>query len=307
MEKKVKTNYFAILDADSTVDKSSLKFLFKEFFLKHSDCEKIAAVISKMYIEKNKSLVNRIQRFMYYFSGFSRFCYSKNQLLYMTPGVLSLYKKKTAKQVGYFDKENITEDFEIAFSLKGEGYKIVYCEKSKVKTNPPETWTSFLKQQIRWTRGFIQTNKKHRKFIFNKDFGFWGLFAIPLSIISQILLIFLFSSLIVNLSKKIYEKTLFLIYNPSFLNGLFDFEIKQVLLNLDLFITLPILFGFLYVFILVKESQKIFSNKFFSEEKFKNFLAFFVYIFIFGFFYAYILFVSIFKEIKGERKTWGTK
>ena len=307
LKEKVKTNYFAVVDADSTVDKNSLKFSFREFFLESGNLEKIAAVISKMEIKNKNTFINRFQKFSYYFSGVSRFFYSKIQLLYITPGVLSLYNKKYVEKVGFFDEKNICEDFEIAYNLRSKNYRIIYCENSKVKTNAPETWKIYLKQQIRWARGFIQTNKKHKRYILNCKSGFWGLFMIPISIISPILLIFLFFSLIKKTFQGIYEKILTIIYNPSFFYDFFAFDIKKYILNLDLFIALPVLIGLIYIFFLVIETQKIFGKKLFSKEKLKNISAFLFFVLIYGYLFVYVFLKALIMEIRKEKLSWGTK
>ena len=307
--KKIKTKYFCILDADSTLEKDSLKNLYKYLFIKNENNEtnKIGAVISRLKPNNENIFIVKLQIILYMVVGISRYLQSELKTLYLTPGVLSLYKTNLVKKIGYFDDKNLTEDFEIAYRIRKNNHLVLFSKESKTYTNVPKTFKIFIKQQIRWTRGFIQTNIKHKECIFNKKYNFWGLYQIPISLISPILLMVAFVYISINLFIFMWEFILKLIYSKTLL---FSFEFTNILdifYSIDIFLFFLISIGILYLFFLFYFIGNFYSHSFFSKDKFKNIFILLFYILIFNYIYIYIYLISLYDELIKKKYDWGTK
>lgn len=213
---------FGCVDADSIVDKKSLKYMISHFHDK-----KTGAVISALRVIKPTNFFEKIQRLEYIIAILSRKLRASINTLAMTPGVLSLYSTSILRKLKGFDANNLTEDFEIALRLKYNGYNIMIEPKSLTYTKVPSNLRSFWRQRIRWYRGFIYNHIIYRDMFFNKRHGLMGYFQFPLNILGVIIL---FTSIFVisyEIIRKISEEisrilniqgylTNHLFYIPSF-------------------------------------------------------------------------------------------
>lgn len=77
------------------------------------------------------------------------------------PGGFGAFKSNFLNNVGKYDVDTLGEDFDLTVKLHKLGKKIVFSEKSTVKTSGPHTWKLLLKQRIRWSYAQIQVLLKH--------------------------------------------------------------------------------------------------------------------------------------------------
>ncbi|MFH7028231.1 MAG: UDP-forming cellulose synthase catalytic subunit [Heteroscytonema crispum UTEX LB 1556] len=71
-------------------------------------------------------------------------------------GSAALIRKDHALEVGGIAVETVTEDCHTALRLHSKGYKSVYYDKIMVAGLAPETFSSYVGQQVRWARGMAQ-------------------------------------------------------------------------------------------------------------------------------------------------------
>ncbi|MBW4559760.1 MAG: UDP-forming cellulose synthase catalytic subunit [Mojavia pulchra JT2-VF2] len=71
-------------------------------------------------------------------------------------GSAALIRKSHALEVGGIAVETVTEDCHTALRLHSKGYKSVYYDKIMVAGLAPETFSSYVGQQVRWARGMAQ-------------------------------------------------------------------------------------------------------------------------------------------------------
>ncbi len=94
---------------------------------------------------------------------------SENEMFYMAiqPGLdfwnssffcgsAALLKRSALEDVGGIGGSSITEDAETAIELHSIGYNSAYISKPLVAGLQPETFSSFIKQRMRWAQGMIQ-------------------------------------------------------------------------------------------------------------------------------------------------------
>ncbi len=304
--KQIKTEYFSIVDADSVVSSKSLKKAMPLFYRK--DKEKVGAVISKLKPEnEDRNLVERTQVIEYMIVGLVRNLLANLRLLHITPGVLSIYKTDLVKKLGYFDENNLTEDYEIGVRIRKSGHLVDFSDESLVFTRTPNTWRQLFKQRIRWARGFFQTHFKHKDIYFNKKHGLFGLYEFPLNMFSIIVLLTAVSIFAYNIFRGVYEFLFKLINTPSLISW-FEWQgLYAALLATDSQLLIPIIFTVFVTLFFVYFVKTFYSSDFFKKNKTRKFLALFLYIFIYSYIYVYIILKGLFMELTGKKYDWGTK
>jgi cellulose synthase (UDP-forming) len=71
-------------------------------------------------------------------------------------GSAAVIRKEHALEVGGIAVETVTEDCHTALRLHSLGYKSVYYDKIMVAGLAPDTFSSYVGQQVRWARGMAQ-------------------------------------------------------------------------------------------------------------------------------------------------------
>ncbi len=228
---------FACVDADSVVEEDSLANAIHNF-----SKPKVAAVISSIQIYQPKNIYEKLQKIEYVMAVLMRKLMSSIDTLAMTPGVLSIYKTDVLKKIGGFDKDNITEDYEVAMRLKYHGYKIEIEDNSITHTKAPRSFWSLWRQRVRWYRGFIFNHLKYRKMFFNKKYSFLAYFQLPLDVIGVVFLLTATGIIAFNVIKHLYE----FIVRSVMIKGYFTSQIfsipsfKEIILSQNMKIMIPI-------------------------------------------------------------------
>jgi len=184
--KKINTEYFCILDADSYLEKNALIKMIGYF-----NDKKIGAVISSVNIKRSKGFLNYFQFIEYLITDFLRKILSSEDAMYIVNGAGTIFKTDLVKMLGGFDEKNETEDLEMALKLVKNGYKIKTSFNGFSFTHVPRTLKEFFKQRLRWYTGFFRNTYKYHNLIFNPKYGLVGLFALPLNSLWTIVMIYL--------------------------------------------------------------------------------------------------------------------
>jgi len=246
---RTKGEFFACLDADTTLHPDALLHLVPHFSRKA-----VGAVIGQVKVENPRNLYERIQRVEYIYSNFIRRLWSNLRTLFVAPGgACSLFRTKVIRDLGGFVEAGMTEDLEIGLRLKANGYDVHMEPKAITCTTVPRTWSALWRQRVRWYRGFTVNHLKYRHIFFKPSHGLFSNFQLPLNVLGIILL--LTTVLIVGYGSMsdLYE----LLYRSLtikgyFINHFLDFPtLKELLLGQNVQVTLPIVIGALLVAYLV--------------------------------------------------------
>lgn len=167
-----------LLDADTLVTKNCLKKI-----VSYLEDPTVGVVTTHIKIDTHKGILAKIQNIEYIFSALSKKLISLLNSMYVTQGTLAVIRKNLAKEVG-FSNDTLTEDMDLALSIRKRGYKIVNCMDAITYTRIPHTIKSLAKQRIRWYRGFIENTKKHSDMLFSNKFPHLGWFIIPTSFLA---------------------------------------------------------------------------------------------------------------------------
>lgn len=190
--------YVACIDVDCLLLEDALQKMIKPF-LESTDEKVIAAggvirIANSCKIKDGKLLEinlpkNGIVRgqILEYLRAFllGRMAWSKLNGLLVISGAFGLFDKKIAMEVGGYDTKTVGEDMEIIVRMrrhmeeKKVKYRVAYIPDPLCWTEAPDNYKIFISQRNRWTRGTIETLKKHRKIGFNREYNALGMISYP--------------------------------------------------------------------------------------------------------------------------------
>lgn len=176
---KIKTDLVGCLDADSFVDKDTLKRIALSF-----ENPQIMAVTPSIKVYKPQNIIQKIQRVEYNWGIFLRKMLSFLDALYVTPGPFSIFRRKVFDDLGYYKKAYNTEDLEMALRMQSKHYKIGNSYKAFVYTVTPNTVRALYKQRLRWTYGFMKNVIDYKHLLLKKEYGNLGFFILPVATLS---------------------------------------------------------------------------------------------------------------------------
>jgi cellulose synthase/poly-beta-1,6-N-acetylglucosamine synthase-like glycosyltransferase len=190
--------YVACIDVDCLFLEDALQKMIKPF-LEITDAKVIAAggvirIANSCVIKEGKLIdVNFPKKWLEraqileYSRAFllGRMAWSRLNGLLIISGAFGLFDKKIAIEVGGYDTKTVGEDMEIVVRMRRhmrdgkQKYKVAYIPDPLCWTEAPDNYKVFISQRNRWTRGTIETLKKHRKIGFNPKYRVLGLISYP--------------------------------------------------------------------------------------------------------------------------------
>src|SRR6185503_7948020 len=129
----------------------------------HLGRENVGAVSVQHLIENPTSLVELMQVAEY--ERDRRYIGRKGGKVGCMSGMGTAFRVSALKQLvtqrGYvYDKDNWTEDWELTFALRGNGWLCMRPQNLRGTTVPVPTWRALFVQRERWGRGYFQTISK---------------------------------------------------------------------------------------------------------------------------------------------------
>ena len=230
----------AVNDSDSFPEKDAFIKMVDYF----SDKD-VAAVTSTVLVKNKNSLLEKLQAIEYAMIAYARKLLEYLDSVFVTPGALSIYRKKALLEIGGFDKKNITEDIEIAWHLLSRLYKIKMSLAARTYTIVPTKFKIWWKQRLRWDIGGFQTLYKYRHTLFNNKYKALGMFVVPF-FGSYIILSFIgFFVFFVVFLRKFFVNYIF--FYQSFLNSSKIFRIEALNLSPSVFTFFGILLSIIFM------------------------------------------------------------
>ncbi len=287
--KIAKGELVAIIDADS-FPKSDVFSKLVGYF----EDSKIGVVTVPHLSRRKENFLDRVHTYYQILVATNRKFLEILDGVYVTPGPMSLYRKKALEDIGGFDTENITEDIEATWHLAKNGWKRKMCLATTTTTLLPNTLKKFFNQRVRWSIGGLQTAAKYKKEFFKSNMVSY--FILPYFILSIFLGIFAIFFFLFLFGKRIFESYIFFnsiyITNGSFFS-LFEFNFfPHIIFILSIFlIIITSIFSLLMLMMLEENFLKT-----------KNIKFFFVYLIFLGIIQSVIFITAIFKFIKKDIK-----
>src|SRR3989344_2013015 len=129
------TDFFGCLDADSVVDSESLVRIMSYFEKDPS----IMAVAPSVTVYDPKNFIQYAQKAEYNMGVYLKKMLGFLGAINVTPGPLTIFRKRVFDELGPYRHGHNTEDMEIAYRMQKNRYKIEHCNDAYVYTNTPPT------------------------------------------------------------------------------------------------------------------------------------------------------------------------
>ena len=297
------TEFFACLDADSSVERDTL---LKMMGLFEEDEEKsdgrLAIVTPAMKVKNPTGLLQKLQRIEYLAAILvgKTMCYLN--CIHVAPGPFSVYRTKVIKKIGGFDVTNLTEDQEIAYRVQAHHYRIKLCFNGYTYTKSPNTLRSLYRQRNRWIKGSLQNQVKYRKLFFNRKYGDFGMLQVPNNFFNLFLAfaaVFLFFYyILIPMVSKLRDLYIVGFDVVPFLKDIFNYSFEVAFVNLGLLLLFVFLFALtLTIFYL--------SHKTTNERISKYGMAYLaVYFLIYYLFLSFIAVIASIELLFGRKQKW---
>jgi cellulose synthase/poly-beta-1,6-N-acetylglucosamine synthase-like glycosyltransferase len=171
------------VDADSMITRSALDEIVRAMSKRN-----IAAVSGYIRVLNNNVKLTRAQE-LEYIVGIEmlRRALDLFGAVMVVPGAFGAFKKYAIENTGYYDKDTITEDFDMTIKILKAYGSVGASSTAAAFTEVPSTWKSLYKQRMRWSRGTLQTAIKHRDAFWNARFGYLHTIVMPILFLSYLM------------------------------------------------------------------------------------------------------------------------
>jgi hyaluronan synthase len=212
--KRAKGDIVVQLDSDSYVEPKTLPYLVEYF-----NNPTVGAVCAHAYIENaDQNLLTRMQSAHYYVAfRISKAAESIFSTVFCCSGCSSAYRKDLILPIlDEWLKEEFLgapvtwgDDRALTNQVLKKGFKTVYTDKARSMTIAPSTWRQFLKQQIRWKKGWFVNSFFVNRFIYKTQPFVAFTYFLPLTITTTIspviaLKVFLYDYIVHGISPLYY-------------------------------------------------------------------------------------------------------
>lgn len=198
----METEFFGCLDADSFADPEALVRIMSYF---EQDAG-IMAVAPSVAVTNARNIIQNAQKAEYHMGVYTKKMLGFLGAINVTPGPLTIFRKKVFDDLGPYRHGHNTEDMEIAYRMQKNDYRIEHCNDAFVYTNTPSSISKLYKQRLRWIYGFINNTLDYRAVIFRKQYGNFALFTLPTGIIAVTTVTYLFARVVYQLGSFAYSK-----------------------------------------------------------------------------------------------------
>lgn len=193
-----KSRFVACVDVDCLLIEDALQKMVKPF-LEITDEKVIATggvirIANSCVIENGKLIEVNFPKdllvssqILEYLRSFSlgRMAWSRLNGLLVISGAFGLFDREIAVIVGGYDVNTVGEDMEIIVRMRRFmeeeklPYRVSFIPDPLCWTEAPDNFKVLISQRNRWTRGTIETLKKHKKMALNWRYGKLGLISVP--------------------------------------------------------------------------------------------------------------------------------
>jgi poly-beta-1,6-N-acetyl-D-glucosamine synthase len=204
-----KADFVLCMDGDSTLSEGTLKLAVRHFVN-----PKIGAVAGNVKVINRHKLYTDLQA-LEYIEGLNmaRSAQSFANLVNIIPGPIGVFRRKALQDAGFYASDTFAEDADLTLNILSKGWKIYYEPRAISFTEAPEKLQQLLKQRYRWTRGILQSLRKHSNLMTNPTINFGTTFILWLMVYESLLwpvmnifsnMFFIFAALVFGKSELIF-------------------------------------------------------------------------------------------------------
>jgi len=287
------SEFFGCLDADSFVHPQALKRILSYF----EKDPKTMAVAPSIVVYNPKNILQSAQKVEYDMAIYTKKMLGFMGGIHVTPGPFSIFRRKVFDDLGNYHKAHNTEDQEIALRMQEHGYKIDHCPDAYVYTNTPNSVVKLYRQRLRWIYGFIKNLIDYRRLLFRKKHGAVAMFTLPSGIISILGVIFLSTTIVINIFKFVKTKIIQIhtIGFSNFFNLNYKFEWFFVSTKVALFLSI-----ILYILVIVS----VLIGRKMSEGKVTFSISILYFIIIYSVIAPFWMIRAIYNAIFSKESSW---
>jgi peptidoglycan-N-acetylglucosamine deacetylase len=295
--KYTKDEFFICMDADSFIEQNALNNMLPYF-----DDPTVASVLPLIKLKKIKGFTLSLQYVEYLVNFFLKKLLSFLDCIHVTPGPFGAYRKSALDEVKGFDVNNLTEDLEMALRLQKKNYRIIQLMGTKVFTLGPENLKSWYMQRNRWYKGTLLNLFKYKGMMFNKEYGEFGMFQLPMVLGAAMLSIFfalfvVWSHMLKPFLQKAYDMS-YIDFNVGLMTNLWieRFSFLDINYMLIFFTFVVMLLGLCWVILAFKYTEEFFTKRGFTSTT--------MYMIIYPFFLSVIWLGVVFDLLRGKKQKW---
>jgi cellulose synthase/poly-beta-1,6-N-acetylglucosamine synthase-like glycosyltransferase len=169
-----KADFVLCMDGDSQLSPDALKSA-----VRHFSNQKIGAVAGNVKVLNRRKFFTDLQA-LEYIEGLNmaRSAQSFIRLVNIIPGPIGVFRKKAIEDAGYYSSDTFAEDADLTVKIIASGWQIYYEPNSVSYTEAPANLQQLLKQRYRWTRGILQSLRKHKRLLINPTINFGHTFIL---------------------------------------------------------------------------------------------------------------------------------
>jgi cellulose synthase/poly-beta-1,6-N-acetylglucosamine synthase-like glycosyltransferase len=154
----VTTDVVCGVDADTLLDADALRLLVTDLEAGHD------ATCATVIPQQSRGFIVRARRFQYALARYW-WKYVQRQLgrIYVLAGCSYTIRTAVLRAVGGYVEAPISEDGHLTWRLYEHDARITYTPDALARTQEPETWRAWHRQQKRWASGFFQILAGHTR------------------------------------------------------------------------------------------------------------------------------------------------
>jgi cellulose synthase/poly-beta-1,6-N-acetylglucosamine synthase-like glycosyltransferase len=147
-----------VVDSDSKLSNNAVELMVNYF-----NEEKVGAVAGSVFVSNRVNSITKLQA-LEYIEGLNmvRNGQAFFSLVSIIPGPIGMFRKSAIVEAGGYESDTFAEDADLTMKLIGLGYKIEFEADAVAYTEAPEGLLDLIKQRYRWTRGILQSLRKHK-------------------------------------------------------------------------------------------------------------------------------------------------
>ncbi len=197
----LKTELVVSFDADTKINTDAMRKA-AHYFIKD---KKLMALGGTVLIDKPKTFVQKAQEIEYEIFSFTKKMLGFADAVFVVPGAFSIFRREVFDIVGGYRNAHNLEDIELTIRMQKHGLKVSHAHDAIVWTKGPDTVKKLYKQRLRWSYGFIMNMLDYKAMLFNKKYKNFGVFTLPMTVFTYIILLFVFFYSLYKLSLSIWE------------------------------------------------------------------------------------------------------
>ena len=130
--------------------------------VRHFTDPRVGAVAGNVKVVNRVNLWTRLQA-LEYIEGLNMARRAQGFLhaVNIIPGPIGVFRRELLVAIGGYHNDTFAEDADITVRILTAGWHIVYEDRAIAYTEAPERYLDLVKQRYRWTRGILQTLRKH--------------------------------------------------------------------------------------------------------------------------------------------------